>query len=139
DDAHRTLDFWAMGREAEVVTELLPAFHSRHPDIRVRVQQLPWSAAHEELLTASAGDALPALCQLGNTWLPELGALDALEPLDAAVANSDIARDDYFAGILDTNLLPTASGNRLFGLPWYVDTRVLFYRSDLLRWRGPDP
>ena len=79
------LDFWAMGREAEVVAELLPAFHSRHPDIRVRVQQLPWTAAHEKLLTAYAGDALPDLCQLGNTWLPELSALDALEPLDAPV------------------------------------------------------
>jgi multiple sugar transport system substrate-binding protein len=52
------------------------------------------------------------------------------------VANAGIARDDYFAGILDTNVMPTPSGNRLFGLPWYVDTRVLFYRSDLLRAAG---
>ena len=75
-----------MGREAEVVAELLPAFHARHPGIRVHVQQLPWTAAHEKLLTAYAGDALPDLCQLGNTWLPEFAALDALEPLDARVA-----------------------------------------------------
>ena len=33
--------------------------------------------------------------------------------------------------------MPTADGgNRLFGLPWYVDTRLLFYRSDLLRAAG---
>ena len=70
DDPHGALDFWAMGREAEVVAELLPAFRERHPEIRVRVQQLPWTAAHEKLLTAYAGDALPDLCQLGNTWLP---------------------------------------------------------------------
>jgi multiple sugar transport system substrate-binding protein len=100
------------------------------------VQQLPWTAAHEKLLTAYAGDALPDLCQLGNTWLPELSALDALEPLDAPVANAGIARDDYFAGILDTNVMPTPCGDRLFCLPWYVDTRVLFYRSDLLRAAG---
>ncbi|MGZ8259696.1 MAG: sugar ABC transporter substrate-binding protein [Caldimonas sp.] len=122
------------------MSELLPAFHARHADIRVRVQQLPWTAAHEKLLTAYAGDALPDLCQLGNTWLPELTALDALEPLDAQVANAAIPRDDYFAGILDTNLMPTPSGDRLFGLPWYVDTRVLFYRTDLLRAAGhPQP
>ena len=140
DNAHGALDFWAMGREAEVVTELLPVFHSRHPDIRVRVQQLPWTAAHEKLLTAYAGDSLPDLCQLGNTWLPELTALDALEPLDERVDASAIARDDYYAGILDTNVMPTTGGNRLFGLPWYVDTRVLFYRSDLVRAAGhPTP
>ncbi|HEX4233611.1 MAG TPA: sugar ABC transporter substrate-binding protein [Caldimonas sp.] len=125
-----------MGREAEVVAALLPEFNARHPDTRVHVQQLPWTAAHEKLLTAYAGGSLPDLCQLGNTWLPELVALDALEPLDALAASSGIARDDYFSGILDTNRMPTRDGERLFGLPWYVDTRVLFYRTDLLRAAG---
>lgn len=130
------LHFWAMGREAEVVAELLPEFRARHPELRVRVQQLPWTAAHEKLLTAYAGDALPDLCQLGNTWLPEFVALDALAPLDARVAASSVPRDDYFAGILDTNVMPTPQGAQLFGLPWYVDTRLLFYRTDLLRAAG---
>ena len=85
-DPQSPLDFWAMGREAEVVGELLGEFHARHPEVRVRVQQLPWTAAHEKLLTAYAGDALPDLCQLGNTWLPEFSALDALEPLDERMA-----------------------------------------------------
>ena len=136
DDPQGALDFWAMGREAEVVAQLLPAFYERHPGIRVHVQQLPWTAAHEKLLTAYAGGALPDLCQLGNTWLPELVALDALVPLDARVRDSAIARDDYFAGILDTNVMPTPAGKRLYGLPWYVDTRLLFYRTDLLRAAG---
>ncbi|HEY4069479.1 MAG TPA: sugar ABC transporter substrate-binding protein [Burkholderiaceae bacterium] len=136
-DASGPVEFWAMGREAEVVAELLPAFHARHPEIRVRVQQLPWSAAHEKLLTAYAGGALPDLCQLGNTWLPEFSALDALAPLDQRVAAASIPREDYFAGILDTNVMATQGGDaRLLGLPWYVDTRLLFYRSDLLRDAG---
>jgi len=136
-DPSGPLDFWAMGREAEVVAELLPAFRARHPQVQVRVQQLPWTAAHEKLLTAYAGDALPDLCQLGNTWLPEFSALDALEPLDDRIAASGIPRDDYFAGILDTNLMPAAGGGtRLLGLPWYVDTRLIFYRTDLLHAAG---
>ena len=103
-DPQGPLDFWAMGREAEVVTILLADFQARHPDVPVRVQQLPWTAAHEKLLTAYAGDALPDLCQLGNTWLPEFSALGALEPLDERMAAAGISRDDYFAGILDTNV-----------------------------------
>ncbi len=79
-----------MGREGEVVAELVPEFERTHPGIHVEVQQLPWSAAHEKLLTAFAGDATPDLCQLGNTWIPEFVALDALEPLDA-----------YARGLLD--------------------------------------
>jgi multiple sugar transport system substrate-binding protein len=124
-----------MGREGEVIAQLLPEFERKNPGIRVQVQQLPWTAAHEKLLTAFAGDALPDLCQLGNTWIPELAALDALVSLNPFVASSRvIAAEDYFQGIWDTNVV--AGGLR--GIPWYVDTRVLFYRSDLLRQAGFD-
>ena len=122
-----------MGREGEVVALLVPEFERTHPGIRVEVQQLPWSAAHEKLLTAFAGDSTPDLCQLGNTWVAEFVALNALEPLDADVeASSTIQPGDYFPGIWETNRV----GGALFGVPWYVDTRLLFYRSDLLAQAG---
>jgi multiple sugar transport system substrate-binding protein len=125
--------FWAMGREGEIVAELLPEFERTHPGIRVEVQQLPWTAAHEKLLTAFAGDATPDVCQLGNTWIPEFAALRALEPLDAYVAASRIIDPgDYFAGIWDTNHVD----GKLYGVPWYVDTRLMFYRRDLLAQAG---
>ena len=118
-----------MGREGEVVSQLLPEFEKEHPGIKVQVQQIPWSAAHEKLLTAYVGDATPDIAMLGNTWVPEFVALDALEPLDSRVAVSkDIPRSDYFQGIWDTNTVD----NVTYGIPWYVDTRVIFYRSDLL-------
>ena len=118
-----------MGREGEVVSQLLPEFEKEHPGIKVQVQQIPWTAAHEKLLTAYVGDATPDIAMLGNTWVPEFVALDALEPLDARVSTSkDIQKSDYFQGIWDTN---TVAGIT-YGVPWYVDTRVLFYRSDLL-------
>jgi len=131
----RTLQFWAMGREGEVAGELLKDFAREAPELHVHIEQLPWSAAHEKLLTAFAGDATPDLAQMGNTWLPEFAALGALEPLDDAVARSaTLAPADYFAGIWDTNVID----GRLLGVPWYVDTRLLFYRRDLLARAGFD-
>src|SRR6185437_5003261 len=120
--------FWAMGREGEVVAALLPEFERAHPGIRVEVQQLPWTAAHEKLLTAFAGDATPDICQLGNTWIPEFVALGALQPLDASIAGSSVDAKDFLAGIWDTNVV----GGQVYGVPWYVDTRLLFYRRDIL-------
>jgi multiple sugar transport system substrate-binding protein len=122
-----------MGREGEVVSELIPAFEKEHPGIKVEVQQIPWSAAHEKLLTAFVGDATPDIAMLGNTWVPEFVALDALEPLDSRVAGStDVVRADYFPGIWSTNVVDSAT----YGIPWYVDTQVIFYRSDLLAKAG---
>lgn len=125
-----TIRFWGLGREGEVVAELLPEFQRQNPDIRVDVQQIPWTAAHEKLLTAHVGNSLPDLAQAGNTWIPELVAVRAVEPLDARVAQSKVVdRRDYFPGIWDTNV----AGGKLYGIPWYVDTRVLFYRTDMIR------
>jgi multiple sugar transport system substrate-binding protein len=127
------IDFWALGREGEVVQRLMPEFERRTPGLRVRVQQIPWSAAHEKLLTAYAGDALPDLLQLGTTWLPEFVALRAVAPVgERMVASTSIASDDYFPGILEMSEVD----GTLYGVPWYVDTRVLFYRSDLLARAG---
>ena len=124
-----------MGREGEVVSQLIPAFERQHPGIKVDVQQIPWSAAHEKLLTAFVGDATPDIAMLGNTWVPEFVALDALEPLDTRVAKSaDVTRSDYFPGIWSTNVVDGVT----YGVPWYVDTRVIFYRSDLLAKAGYD-
>lgn len=134
-DDRRTLTFWAFGREGEVMQQLLPEFERAHPRIHVKLQQLPLTAAHQKLLTAYAGDSTPDLCQLGNTWLPELVALHALEPLQARVDHSAVVRpDDYFASIWATNVID----GTLYGVPWYVDTRLLFYRTDLLQKAGFD-
>ncbi|BFI97419.1 MAG: sugar ABC transporter substrate-binding protein [Rhodanobacter sp.] len=132
DDA---LVFWTFGPEGDAVAKLLPEFERAHPGIHVEVQQLPLSAAHQKLLTAIAGDTAPDMAQLGNTWLPEMVALHALAPLQQRVAGSSaVSPSDYFASIWATNVI----GGQLYGIPWYVDTRLLFYRRDLLQQAGFD-
>ncbi len=124
---------WAFGREGEVVRELVPELEKRHPGLKVEVQQIPWTAAHEKLLTAYVGRELPDVAQLGNTWIPEMTALAAIEPLDGRVGSSAAVRpDDYFQGIWETNVIDGV----LRGVPWYVDTRLVFYRTDLLSAAG---
>jgi multiple sugar transport system substrate-binding protein len=127
-EAPGAIEFWALGREGEHVRALVPGFEARHPGLRVRVQQIPWSAAHEKLLTAFVGDALPDVIQLGNTWIPELAALGALEPLDPWLARTPaLDAADFFPGLLDAVVVDGTT----HALPWYADTRLLFQRSDL--------
>ncbi|MFI5257832.1 MAG: sugar ABC transporter substrate-binding protein [Gemmatimonadales bacterium] len=128
------LRVWAFGAEGEALAPMVSEFERANPGVHVRIQQIPWTAAHEKLLTAFVGGALPDVAQLGNTWIPEFAALDALAPLDSLVAGDSLAipRADYFPGVWATNVVDGV----LYGVPWYVDTRVLFYRTDLLRRAG---
>jgi multiple sugar transport system substrate-binding protein len=122
-----TIRFWTVGREGEAVRAMIPAFERAHPGIHVRTQQIPFTAAHEKLLTAYVGDAMPDVAQIGNTWIAEFAALHALMPLNGRADSAD-----YYPGIWGTNLI----GDTLYGVPWYVDTRVVFYRSDMLAAAG---
>ena len=131
EDRATRLRFWAMGNEATNVPQLLPEFERLNPGIRVEVQALPWTAAHQKLLTAYAGSSLPDVSQVGNTWVSEMAAIGAIS------ATPDFAADlltDQFPAVLETNRV----GGRVVGTPWYVDTRLIFYRSDLLARAGHD-
>lgn len=124
-----TLRLWGLGREGEVVAELVRDFERENPGVRVEVQQIPWIAAHEKLLTAHVGEVSPDVAQIGNTWISEFVALNALEALDSrAAASADVTRAGFFDGVWNTNVIDGS----LYGVPWYVDTRLLFYRTDLL-------
>lgn len=122
-----------MGAEGETVQKLIPAFESANPGIHVVIQMIPWTTAQEKLITAFASGNTPDACQLGNTWIPQFQALNALESLDPWVNSSGvIKKEEYFPGIWDTNVL----NGLTYGIPWYIDTRLLFYRTDILAQAG---
>ncbi|KRG69185.1 sugar ABC transporter substrate-binding protein [Pseudoxanthomonas dokdonensis] len=131
----QVVTFWVMGYEAEVVAQLIPEFERQNPDISVDLQPLPWLSAHEKLLTAFAGDALPDVVPLGNTWIAEFEALGALQPLDDYVASAaDFNQPDFFPGVWDSGVV----NGQVYAVPWYVETRLPFYRTDLLAEAGID-
>ena len=131
NDGITRLSFWAMGNEATNVPQILPAFEAAHPDIKVVVQPLPWTAAHQKLLTAYAGASLPDVSQIGNTWVAELAAIGALSPTPGF---ADDLLQDQFPAVLETNRI----GGRAMATPWYVDTRLIYLRTDLLARAGFD-
>lgn len=124
------LTMWAMGNEAASLPEVLRRTGGSSGPA-VRIQPLPWSAAHEKLLTGFAGGSLPAVAQLGNSWLAEFVAIGALAPIPAS-ARSLLA--DQFSSVVETCRI----GGELWAVPWYVDTRVQFFRKDLFARAGYD-
>ena len=134
-DHREVVRFWVMGYEGEVVAKLLPEFERLNPGIHIDLQQMPVLSAHEKLLTAYAGDSLPDVTPLGNTWIPEFAALGALDQLDdeiAATPGFDVG--DFYPGAWDSGVID----GKTYAVPWYVETRIPFYRTDLLHDAGID-
>jgi multiple sugar transport system substrate-binding protein len=128
------ISFWGLGAEGETIQKLIPEFEKENPNIKVKVQMIPWIAAQEKLISSYASDNTPDACQLGNTWIPQFVQMKAIENLIPFINNSRINEENYFKGIWDTNIIDSL----VYGIPWYIDTRVLFYRTDVLKNAGYD-
>lgn len=126
-EATGSLTVWAMGAEGEKLPELIKGFEEANPDVSVEVTPVPWDSAHDKFTSAIAAGTAPDVAQVGSTWMAEFVGLGALEPTP-----EEIATDDYFAGALDS---VTVDGT-VYGVPWYVETRVVFYRTDLAEQAG---
>jgi multiple sugar transport system permease protein len=127
DAQRQQLVVWAMGAEGKLIRQAAEIFEKRNPGVKIITQAIPWTGAHEKLVTAVVGDMAPDISQMGTTWMPEFRAMNALEPLNAFIASSKLDTGDFFPGARDSNLYQ----DQWYGLPWYVDTRVMFYRTDL--------
>lgn len=131
-----TLNVWAMGYEGKMIREMADIFEKEYPgQVRVVTQAIPWSGAHEKIMTSIIGGIPPDVCQMGTTWMAEFATIGALEPIEPFLSYStDVKLEQFFPGALETNRVK----GRLYGIPWYVDTRILFYRTDLLKEAGFD-
>lgn len=123
-----TLDVWVMGDSADDI-QLIADQYAEETGTAVNLQSIPWSAAHDKLLTAVASGKGPDVVQMGTTFMPEMVDAGALLDLtDYTTSMPEFAPDQFFHG----NVTTTEFDGKTYGIPWYTETRVLFYRTDLL-------
>ncbi|MFY0760154.1 sugar ABC transporter substrate-binding protein [Metabacillus dongyingensis] len=124
---------WGMGEEAKSLPKIADEFEKDNPKIDVKVQAIPWDTAHDKLLTAVASKKGPDVLQMGTTWIPEFASANALMDLTPHIKDyPELDPAKYYEGSVET----TKFEDKTVGVPWYIDTRVLYYRTDLLKEAG---
>lgn len=116
------ISVWAMGTEGENLDVLAEAFTAENPDVTVNVTAVPWDAAHDRIVNAIAGGEGPDVTMIGTTWMGEFAQLGGIDPTPA-----NIDASQFFEGAWNTTVVDGTS----YGVPWYVETRLLYYRTDL--------
>ncbi|MEO7070628.1 MAG: sugar ABC transporter substrate-binding protein [Nostocoides sp.] len=116
-----TINLWAMGAEGDNLPKLVSAFETANPGVKVNVTSIPWDAAHDKFKAAIAGSATPDVAMVGTTWMGEFGP-GAFDPTPPSIDKSA-----FFDGAQKT----TEVNGTSLGVPWYVETRLIYYRTDL--------
>ena len=122
-----TITVWAMGAEGEKLPALAKEFETANPGAKVNVTAIPWDAAYQKFTTAITAGTTPDAAMVGTTWMGEFAGNDALDPTPPAIDKSA-----FFEGAQKT----TEVGGTSFGVPWYVETRLVYYRKDLAKKAG---
>jgi multiple sugar transport system substrate-binding protein len=122
-----TITVWAMGAEGDKLPQLTKEFESANPGVKVQVTAIPWDAAHDKFTTAITANKTPDVAMVGTTWMGEFAGMGALDPTPGSIDKSV-----FFEGAQKT----TEVGGTSYGIPWYVETRLVYYRTDLAKKAG---
>ena len=125
--ANGTITVWAMGAEGDKLPTLAKQFESANPGAKVNITAIPWDAAHDKFTTAITAGKTPDAAMVGTTWMGEFAGLGALDPTPPS-----FDRSQFFPGAQKT----TEVNGTSYGIPWYVETRLVYYRTDLAKKAG---
>ncbi|WP_263629632.1 sugar ABC transporter substrate-binding protein [Bacillus tianshenii] len=122
----KSLKVWQMG--AASWDPLIKEFE-KETGIDVEIQAIPWDQAHDKILTAVASGKGPDVLQMGSTQMVQFAGAGAfLDLTDKLDEYPNMASDNFYEGALKTSVID----GKTYGIPWHVDTRLLYYRTDLL-------
>ncbi|MBD3941199.1 extracellular solute-binding protein [Microbacterium sp. NEAU-LLC] len=130
------LTVWVMGDSSEHFDTLIAPFE-KDSGIDVETVAIPWDSVDQKFTTAVASGEGPDVLQIGLSKLrtyADSGALLTLD--DKTIADyPNLAASNFIDGIAGD---ATAIDGKIVSAPWVSDTRVLFYRSDILAEAGID-
>ena len=115
---------------------IIRQFEQEHPRVRIREEVLPAGSDEQHQfyvinLAARAGDF--DVLDMDVIWVPEFARAGWLEELTPHFGDTALTR--LHPAAFEADWLE----ERLYGLPWFVDVGVLYYRKDLLAKYGYRP
>ena len=124
---------WIMGDSSTNFDQLVAPFETE-TGIDVETVAIPWDSVDEKLTTSVASGQGPDVVQIGLSKLRTFADAGALLPLDDLIAKyPGLAPANFADGVAGD---ATAVAGQIVSVPWISDTRVLFYRKDILEAAG---
>ena len=123
------LTMWGKQEELGFYNNALEDFYRDHPNIRVKIELIPWARVFDKLLIATAGGRTPDVSRIDSTYFTPCAAKGLLECLDPYIENDpefDI-HDFYEEAIEGWGMYQ----GRIYGLPGDVDIYAMYYNKTM--------
>jgi len=133
--AQETIVFWAMPNAPDEShlswLEKAAADFKAKTGITVNYEIVGWGDAWSKI-SMSLIEPICDVSQVGTTWNPQFAATSGLEQIDI---NGFGGADSFMVA----NLESTTYKDNYYGIPWFAETRCLFYNKDMFEEAGAVP
>jgi multiple sugar transport system substrate-binding protein len=125
-----------LGRQAQVFNQIIADFEKENPQIKVIDKTLPNNSdlQHQFYVTNFGGQSESFdVLSVDIIWIPEFAASGWLCPLD------QFTKEEFESKFFKGAIRGCSYQGKLYGVPWFVDAGLLYYRKDLLKKYNFDP
>ena len=133
------IEFWyGLGSVAgQTMESIIADFNASQDEVIVKgVQQADYSETWQKVQAALAANNAPAVFIGGAGLAHAYGGEDGiLEPLDEHMAANDFDKDDMLSVFLE----PSTVDGKVYGMPAYGTTQIMYYNKDVYEAAGVDP
>ena len=124
-----SLEFWGTD-PSSYWTAIISAYQTANPNITIKYVQKNPSSYEKDFINSLASGTGPDIISINNTWLNK--HLNKLSPMPGGLMSLQGFKNT-FADVASIDLVKS---NRIYGIPFYIDTIGLYYNKSLFNNAG---
>ena len=109
------------------------AFEAKNPDIRIKIEVIPWSNYLQALTTDISGNNAPDMSVVASIWLADFTAQGLAAPM------TEVAPAGLVDKFIPAMLTPSYIDGKLMGLPIAASARAMMINTSLYEKAGVKP
>ncbi len=118
------------GYSEQEIRTMTDAYTKAHPDITVNLEFVPYEALHDKTVLAKGASQAYDVVLSDSVWTPEYAVNGIVEDVTARITPE--LRDGILPGAMGSGVYK----GHVYGLPWIVDSKFLFYNKDMFAAAG---
>lgn len=120
-----TLTYWRLFEGSDRFQPFIDLYQKENPKVKIEYKKLTPTDYENQLNEALAGGRGPDLFSIHHSWLPKF--TDKITPIPETDYSTNDYRQQFFPVVADENI----RDNRIYGMPYSVDSLALFYNQDM--------
>ncbi|MEK4714617.1 extracellular solute-binding protein [Sporosarcina sp. FSL K6-1540] len=132
EDVELTFSIWGNDQHAEMYEEVLKGFYDENPNIKVKIDLIPFPDYQQKMSVLAAGSELPDVGWVSEAMVSQFTKNDILSDISEFSKDDDFNMNDFIPSTLEL----WKHDGKLLGLPFSTPPMILYYNKTMFEKAG---